>query len=147
MVGERVARALAIALALWALWSTFGPEAIEALVDRVIERAALFHSMLEESPDFKSVVRPECNIVCFRHLPSALDGASPQRVSEFQRALRQALLSTGRFFITGTYLDGVYALRTTFMNPSVGEDELKDLLAELRRLGRALWARLDRCRL
>jgi L-2,4-diaminobutyrate decarboxylase len=126
------------AITLWALWSTFGPEAIEALVDRVISQARLFHALLEESPDFEPVTEPECNIVCFRHLPERLRSAAPERVSAFQLELRQRLLATGRFFITGTTLDGVYALRTTIMNASTGEAELRALLDELRRLGREL---------
>ena len=41
-----------------------------------------------------------------------------ERVSQVQQALREALLKTGRFYITGTKLDGVYALRVTVMNPA-----------------------------
>jgi L-2,4-diaminobutyrate decarboxylase len=123
-----------LSIVLWALWSCFGPEAIGSLVDRVIETTRAFHELLLATEDFVPLHEPEANILCFRYLPPALRGASPERVSQVQLKLRQALLNTGRFYITGTKLDGAYALRVTVMNPEIKVADLEDLLSEIRSL-------------
>jgi L-2,4-diaminobutyrate decarboxylase len=125
-----------LSIVLWALWSCFGPEAIEAMVDRVIDTTRSFYDLLTESPDFVPLHEPECNILCFRYLPPELDGIPAAKISELQQNLRQRLLKTGKFYITGTRLDGIYTLRVTLMNPAVTISDLENLLEEIRRLAR-----------
>jgi L-2,4-diaminobutyrate decarboxylase len=118
-----------LSLVPWALWSCFGPEAIAGLVERSIETTRAFYEMLQAAPDFVPLHEPEANILCFRYQPEGLE-----RVGEVQQRLRQRLLKSGRFYITGTKLDGTYALRVTVTNPAVTTEVLGELLDHIRSL-------------
>ncbi len=123
------------ALGLWGAWSMFGPELFEALVDRTFGVARAAYEMLAAAPDFFPCHEPECNILCFRHVPVALAHAPPETVSEFQAALRRRLTEQGPFYITQTRLDGAMALRIAVMNPHTGPAEIGALMDTLRALG------------
>ena len=100
--------------------------------------AKRFHELLSAAPDFAPAHEPECNIVCFRHIPEKLRGAPAEKVSAFQQALRRKLVEDGRFYTTSTRLDGEMVLRVTLMHPLTGDAELAGLLETLREIGASL---------
>ena len=75
------------------------------------------------------------NIVAFRHLPTRLQGAPPAVVSAYQKAVRDKLVASGRFYLVTTQLDEATVLRTTLMNPQTSDTDLEALLAALRDTG------------
>lgn len=119
---------------LWGLWSLFGDEIFEQMVDRTIELARRFFEMLTETSDFEPLHEPECNIVAFRYLPVNMQNASPEELDRFQRALRTCLIRSGEFYIVQTALNGRAALRITVMNPTTTEDDLRELMQAIRRM-------------
>ena len=125
-------------LGVWSLWSLFGIELFEELVDRVFATGRRLYELTAEAPDFEPCHEPECNILCFRHLPRELQGASPEATSDFQQQLRRRITAAGDFYITGTRLDGAMVLRTTVMNPGTDESHLAGLLESLRKHGAAI---------
>lgn len=62
------------------------------------------------------LMRPQTNIVCFRHR------------SGNQPSIRQALVESGAFHLTQVKLDNQLWLRTTIMNPLTAESDLDALL-------------------
>jgi L-2,4-diaminobutyrate decarboxylase len=128
----------AAAYGLWGIWSLFGPQLFADLVDITFEMGRTFYGKLSETPDFKPVHEPECNIVVFRHVPNVLRDAPPDRLGKFQFDLRRKLVESGEFYIVSTRIDGVGALRVTIINPLTTSDHLDQLLEALREHGRRL---------
>lgn len=126
---------------LWGLWSLFGPQLLADLVDVTFSLGQTLYAKLAGQPDFVPLHEPQCNIVVFRHIPAALQGASPERLGKFQFELRRRLIQSGQFYIVSTRIDGVGALRVTIINPLTGPTHLDRLLEALREQGQQLLAR------
>ncbi len=111
-----------MSIELWAALRQHGEGWFGDVVDRLFELAARFAEVIAASGDFELALRPEANIVCYR-----LRGAD-------NRALREACVRDGRFYIVGTQLDGTYWLRSTVMNPLTEPRDFVELLEHLRSL-------------
>ncbi len=122
----------AAAMGLWGIWSIFGNQLFEALVDSTFDLAQRFYEMLEEADDFEAFCRPECNIVVFRYLPEKIRDCPAAEINRFQLQLRRAVVESGDFYLVQTTLDGQSYLRATIMNPLTTEKHLHGLLRRLR---------------
>ena len=120
---------------VFALWAAFGPSLFEDLVDLAIGRARELHALLSAADDFEPLHTPECNIVCFRHVPARLRGRPVAEISSLQADLRRRLTTSGEFYVTITKIDGASCLRVVVMNPRVERRHLEELLDAIRRLG------------
>lgn len=125
----------AAAFGLWGVWALFGEQLFEELVDTVFSKAQRLHHLLQQAEDFQPLCKPQANIVAFRHLPTRLQGAPPAVVSAYQKAVRDKLVASGRFYLVTTQLDEATVLRTTLMNPQTSDADLEALLAALRDTG------------
>jgi L-2,4-diaminobutyrate decarboxylase len=130
----------AAAYGLWGLWSLFGPQLFADLVDVTFDLAQRFYDLLCHADDFEPLHLPQCNIVAFRYLPSAMRQAAAERISKLQFAVRRKVIESGDFYIVSTKLDGQGALRATIINPLTTEDDLRELLTTIRQHGRPLAA-------
>ncbi|MEK6579018.1 MAG: pyridoxal-dependent decarboxylase [Bdellovibrionota bacterium] len=128
-----------LAMALWAVWSTFGPSLFEDLVDVTCHAAREFYDLIKETRDFIPAHDPQCNILCFRYLPEFTRGADESRISQFHVDLRKSVVQTGKFYITGTKLDGKNTLRVSVMNPLTEKLHFESLLAHIREIGNEIW--------
>jgi L-2,4-diaminobutyrate decarboxylase len=128
----------AAALGLWGLWSMFGPELFEAMIDQTIDVALLFHQKLVADESFEAWIKPTCNIVVYRYLPIALREANPEQIDQLQLRLRRRLLEQGAAYLTQTRMDGRIYLRSTIMNPLTDSDALDRILQAMRESGREL---------
>lgn len=128
----------AVGFGLWSMWSIFGEQLFEDLVDRVIDLTATFHQMLNAESDFETLHEPECNILAFRYLPDHIRHADVALQSDFQRAVRTKLIRSGEFYIVQTTLNGQAALRVTVMNPLTTEQDLLELIQAIRSTGDSL---------
>jgi len=128
----------AAAYGLWGVWSLFGRELFEDMLDRTFDLGRTLYERLVEASDFEPLHEPECNIVTFRHIPEALRQAPPQILDQFQLDLRRTLIRSGEFYIVQTNLDGRQALRVTIINPLTTAAHLDDLLNAIRSVGRKI---------
>lgn len=128
----------AASFGLWGAWSLFGPQLFTDLVDVTFDLGRQFFEKLRATTDFVALHEPQCNIVAFRHVPTALCDADPKRLGDFQQKLRRSVIESGEFYLTATPLDGVPALRVTLINPLTTGDTLDQLLETLRRRGHKL---------
>lgn len=126
-----------LVMPVFALWAAYGPGLFEDLVDLVIGRARELHALISEAEDFEPLHDPECNIVCFRHLPARLRGRPEAEVSALQAEIRRRLVISGAFYVTTTRIDGAACLRVVVMNPRTERAHLAELLARVRRLAEA----------
>ncbi|HQZ69073.1 MAG TPA: aminotransferase class I/II-fold pyridoxal phosphate-dependent enzyme [Planctomycetaceae bacterium] len=128
----------AMGFGLWGLWSLFGEQIFEQMVDRVIEVARQLHELLNEQLDFQTLHTPECNILAFRYVPPSLANAADLVIDTFQRDVRTRLIQSGHFYIVQTTLDNRAALRVAVMNPMTTTDDLQELLSAIRDTGQQL---------
>jgi len=128
----------AAAFGLWGVWSLFGPGLFGDLVDVTFDLGRQFYELLRAADDFEPLHEPECNIVAFRYLPHELRDAAEAEVDLFQLRLRRAVIESGEYYLVQTRLDGRSVLRATIINPLTTVDDLRGLLACLRRHGRQL---------
>jgi len=128
----------AAAFGLWGVWSLFGPQLFADMVDVTFDLGRSLYEKLLAASDFQPVHEPQCNIVVFRYVPSALAEAPPDRLGRFQLELRRRLIESGDFYIVSTNLDGVGALRVTIINPLTTLDDLDQLLDTIRAKGVSL---------
>ena len=123
----------ALGFGLWGIWSLFGEELFEQLVDRTFERGHQLWQLVRDADDFEALHEPECNIVAFRHLPKSIANATEEIQNQFQFDLRTRLIQSGDFYIVQAKLNGQSALRACVMNPLTTEADLQELLNSLRR--------------
>ena len=120
-----------LSLGLWGIWSLYGKDFISSLIDRAMATTKKMFELIQNAPDFEVAHVPQCNILCFRHVPenSKLDSDG---LSNLQQKIRTQLVNDGNWYITGTRLDGSYWLRITVINPLTTEDHLAGLLDAIR---------------
>jgi L-2,4-diaminobutyrate decarboxylase len=123
------------ALKLWVALRHYGLDHIARLQEHTVRMTARLHERLGQAPDFEPLHAPDCNILCFRHLPERMRSATEERQDAFQSELRERWNASGRGWITATVLRGRRALRVTIINPATGEADLEALIEGLRELG------------
>lgn len=97
-------------------------------VTRCFDLGARFGELIAAQDDFQLAVPPESNIVCFRYTPPGAGDSDA-----LQRRVRERVVRAGSHFFVDAELDGRLWLRTTLMNPQTREQDLVDLLDEIRR--------------
>lgn len=120
-----------LALPLYLLLECVGRDELARHVERCFDLARSFADQLLAAPDFELARTPQANIVCFRHTP-----ANTPDLDALQARLRERVLSSGRFYLVQTRLNGALWLRTTLINPFTTEGDLAELLDALRAAAR-----------
>ncbi|WP_433393207.1 pyridoxal phosphate-dependent decarboxylase family protein [Micromonospora sp. KLBMP9576] len=118
------------ALKLWLTLRIMGPDAIGALFDEVLDRAAAAWQLLTEDSRFEVVTRSQLSTVVFRYLPPA---AGREVVDDANLYAREALAASGAGLVAGTRVDGAHYLKFTLLNPETTLDDIAhvvDLVAE-----------------
>ncbi len=123
---------------LWGVWSLFGSQLFEDLVDVTFDLGQQFYRKLVDAADFEPLHDPECNIVAFRYVPAELRAAPADRLGQFQWDLRREVIRSGTFYLVPTSYEGTGALRVTLINPLTTGDHLDQLMMELRTRGHGL---------
>lgn len=118
-----------MALKVYVLLKTFGPELFRAYIERTFARGAEFAAMIGAEPDFELALTPQANIVCFRLAPA---GTNEERRNAINTAVRRRVIEAGRFYLVQTVIDERVFLRTTLMNPFTSAADLRELLQEIR---------------
>jgi L-2,4-diaminobutyrate decarboxylase len=113
---------------LWAALALHGTRMFSEYVTRMFDLGRTFAAMLDDADDFELTVAPDCNIVCFRHVPPDFES-----LDAHQERIRARLIAEGSFYLVQTRLRGQVTLRVTLMNPLTTEADLEALLAAIRR--------------
>ena len=102
------------ALKLWMSWKHLGTEGFARLIEQNDDLAThLAQRLHREGFD---VVDPELSVVCFRHVPPALDDVDPAVVDAYQKGLQRALEVSGAGWVSTTTLRGRTYLRAGIVN-------------------------------
>ncbi len=106
-----------------------GEKVFEEYVDTTVALAATLADLVDAAPDFELAIRPEANIVCFRHRPA---GIAEGDLDALQSRLKLRLMKSGEFYLVQTTLPRGRFLRCTMMNPFTTSSDLEVLLEALR---------------
>jgi glutamate/tyrosine decarboxylase-like PLP-dependent enzyme len=102
------------ALKLWMSWKHLGTEGFARLIEQNDDLATnLAQRLHREGFD---VLDPELSVVCFRHVPPALDDVDPAVVDAYQKGLQRALEVSGAGWVSTTTLRGRTYLRAGIVN-------------------------------
>ncbi|TDB73756.1 aspartate aminotransferase family protein [Micromonospora sp. KC723] len=118
------------ALKLWLTLRIMGPDAVGALFDEVVDRAADAYRLLTDDPRFEVVTRSQLSTVVFRYLPT---GPGQRYVDDANLHAREALAASGAAVVAGTKVDGAHYLKFTVLNPETTTEDVAhvlDLIAE-----------------
>jgi aromatic-L-amino-acid decarboxylase len=103
------------ALKLWMLIRYFGAAGIAARLREHCRLAGELASWVEADPDWELVLPPPFALVCLRHRPAGAGEADDDR----NRRILDAVNRTGRYYLSGTRLDGRFTLRVAIGNSRV----------------------------
>jgi len=120
-----------LGLKLFAAWVVHGEQTFADYVDVTFDLARQLAELLQATDDFELAMHPQSNIVCFRHRAPGVDD-----LDGHQRALRQAVIRSGEFYLVQTDLPGGTFLRTVLMNPFTTVADLQALLDLIRELAK-----------
>ena len=113
------------ALKVWMAIRFHGLEGYRAAIEHDLALAAQLAALIEQAPDLELVAPPSLSIVCFRATRPDLDTAE-------LNALNQAILEDvqlgGEAFLSGTTVNGRFALRACIINPRSRPDDIEALV-------------------
>lgn len=125
-------------LELYATLRLLGSEVVAGHVERCFALGRRLAALVQAAPDFELALEPECNIVCFRHVPARQGGATGAAdLDALQDRVRERVLASGAFYLVKTRLRGATWLRCTLLNPLTTEADLEALLDALREAARS----------
>jgi L-2,4-diaminobutyrate decarboxylase len=102
-----------------------GPDAIGALFDEVVDRAADAYDLLAEDPRFEVVTKSQLSTVVFRYLPT---GPAVEFADAANLYAREALAASGAAVVAGTKVDGRHYLKFTLLNPETSLADIDHVL-------------------
>lgn len=119
-------------LKVWMTLKAYGGRRLRNSIAQDIENAAYLRKMIEQSGDFECLAPSPLSILCFRYTPGHL---MEEEIEQLNRSLIRDIEQDGRIFLTGTKLNGKTALRTCFINPRTGKENVERIIHTIRDLG------------
>ncbi len=114
------------ALKLWFVLRHFGIEGISARLREHIRLARILESKLRKNPNWEFVTEPAMNVLVVRWN----DGrSSQQELDRMNQQLIESINRDGRFYLSGTRVDGKFVLRIVPAQTNVEESHIDTLHA------------------
>jgi aromatic-L-amino-acid/L-tryptophan decarboxylase len=125
------------ALKVWMGLKRHGRRAYARQIERDVALARFLGEEVLRREDFELLLEPVLSIVNFRYRPKgrALDDGA---LDALNRRIVNRLVASGGFFLAPTVLRGRVSMRVCIVNFRTTEDDLRALLDESERAGRAL---------
>jgi aromatic-L-amino-acid decarboxylase len=125
------------ALKVWMGLKRHGRRAYARSIERDVALARFLSEEVRRRDDFELLAEPVLSIANFRYRPKGrpLDDAS---LDALNRRIVNRLVGSGGFFLAPTVLRGRVSMRACVVNFRTSEDDLRALLDESERAGRAL---------
>jgi glutamate/tyrosine decarboxylase-like PLP-dependent enzyme len=125
------------ALKLWMTIQVFGMEHLRAAVDRGFVLAMAAEALLRAGGPWEVINPAEMGIVSFRF---TAPGLSEEALDALQIEIAERQRAEGFALLTTTRLHGRNALRLCTINPRITEDDLRQTIEDLARIGAHLTA-------
>jgi glutamate/tyrosine decarboxylase-like PLP-dependent enzyme len=95
-------------------WKHLGSEGFARLIEQNDDLADHLAERLDR--EGWDVIDPELSVVCFRHVPAALESDDPPMLDAYQKGLQRALEISGAGWVSTTTLRGRTYLRAGIVN-------------------------------
>jgi glutamate/tyrosine decarboxylase-like PLP-dependent enzyme len=125
------------ALKLWMTLQHLGRSGVAALVRRHVTLAQRLAAAVDAAPDLERVAPAELSVVCFRYAPPRW-AADAARLDALNKRLVERIQAEGRAFLTGTVLQGRFALRACVLHYGTTEADVDALVETVREAGTRL---------
>ena len=122
------------AVKLWMTLQIAGTGPLESALDSVTATTRDLYERVVASDDFEAMHVPQFNIFCFRYLGPSAARIPAESLDARNGALREALIRSGRAWITSTVLKGARVLRVTMINPRTTSAHAGGMLDAVREL-------------
>lgn len=114
---------------LWLVWALYGPEVLASKLEYLVDLTYQAYCFFEAQPDFRTVTRPEINILCFEYLAPGLPATA---LGALQIAIRDRMRTDGRYLLTKVDIGLQPVLRVVFMNHELSIADVEALADEIR---------------
>lgn len=130
------------ALPVWVSLLAHGWNAFARRIVHDVELARWLHQLVAGHDELEPLAEPELSIVCFRYVPSDLQGdvGAAGYVDELNEQILYAVQRGGRVYPSNAVIGGRYAIRACLIGYRTEADHVEALVDEVVRHGR----RLDR---
>jgi aromatic-L-amino-acid decarboxylase len=116
-------------LRLWLALKLHGAAAFREALQEKLELARWAARELATIPDIRIVAEPQLSLLAFRHEPA---GVEASRWNEHNRALLRRINARQRVHLTGTTLDGEFAIRICVLSFRTHRDRVEACVEDLR---------------
>jgi aromatic-L-amino-acid/L-tryptophan decarboxylase len=116
------------ALKLWMSLKVHGVAAYATLIEQNMAQSSHLEALVRDHPRLELLAPRAMNVVCFRYFSPALDDAALNRLN---RRLVVDLQESGLYVVSGTFLDGRYAIRVANTNHRSRMDDFDALAADV----------------
>ncbi|HIG19236.1 MAG: glutamate decarboxylase [Methanobacteriota archaeon] len=123
------------ALKLWLAWRAKGNEGWATQIERYFSLAEYLVTKVKEHTRLELVVEPSMTNVCIRYVGYGINEA---REDSITMGIRNELISTGRFMVSSSQIDGRPILRAVITNPRVDEKVIDELISSIVEIGGSL---------
>jgi aromatic-L-amino-acid decarboxylase len=124
------------ALKVWLSFKAHGIRAIAEVIEQNVEHSQHLAKRIESQPELELLAPVPLNVVCFRYAPS---GAPEDQLNRINEELLIRLQETGEAVLSGTMLEGRYALRCANVNHRSRRADFDRLVAAVLKIGKELW--------
>ena len=121
------------ALKIWFLLKCHGARAITAAIDDNITVAQMLAAAIDASADFERLAPVPLSIVCFRYVPSQLQGQR-DALNALNRTLMVDVQREGEAYLSNAMIGGDFALRACIVNYRTTPADAGVLLETIRRV-------------
>lgn len=122
------------AVKLWLTLQIAGTAPLESALDSVTAVTRDLYDRVVRSDDFEAMHVPDFNIFCFRYIGSPESRIPAESLDARNGEIREALIRSGRAWITSTILKGSRVLRVTMINPRTTTAHVASMLDAVREL-------------
>lgn len=124
------------ALKLWLTLRVMGADGVGSLLDAAIDLASATGDLVEADPDFETAAAVQLSTLVFRYRPGGRDGTlSDDALNAVNLHIRKALSASGKALVAGTRVNGRHYLKFTLLNADTTLEDMRGILAQIRRAG------------
>ncbi len=122
-----------MSLRFYSIMNAHGTQFFDDFVTSLYDLGQQFGQLVEEDRDFELFLKPQSNIVCFRHKHAI---SAVKNDETLTKKIRQQLFEEGKYYIVTTQLQEETWFRTTIMNPFTTKTHFIELLNYIRSLAK-----------
>jgi aromatic-L-amino-acid/L-tryptophan decarboxylase len=115
------------ALKTWAVLKHAGRDGLSRMVSRHNALAQRLAQRVDAERDLERLAPVELSVVCFRYAPPSLC-ADLDKLNTLNKSLMEAVQSGGEAFVSGTVLNGAFALHACVLNHATTEEDIDALV-------------------